>query len=179
MVMANVPEMSDTELALVREFLARPENKEVLEHLQGLLSVVDRIDETLARPERPSVELVDELEGVTASIRKDPRWFRYNKNTSVGKPTTDVLFRMERHDEVVQIHLPSGAESPLQVLDDRWLCSPPRPANLADVVCWLENRLWREITAAEAEALLKSKRIVVCKSTACGWSETDPQREAI
>ena len=71
MVMANVPEMSDTELALVREFLARPENKEVLEHLQGLLSVVDRIDETLARPERPSVELVDELEGVTASIRKD------------------------------------------------------------------------------------------------------------
>ena len=108
-----------------------------------------------------------------------PRWFRYNKNTSVGKPTTDVLFRMERHDEVVQIHLPSGAESPLQVLDDRWLCSPPRPANLADVVCWLENRLWREITAAEAEALLKSKRIVVCKSTACGWSETDPQREAI
>ena len=33
---------------------------------------------------------------------------------------------------------------------------------------------WREVAVNEARALLKPKRIVVWKSTACGFSEADP-----
>jgi len=89
-----------------------------------------------------------------------PRWFRC---MDANADQADVLFCMDSPHGVSRIHLPSLLTIPLWVPDNSIPWPGQHAATIADVVRWLEEGYWKEITAAEAEALLKPKRICVWK----------------